>query len=108
MADSELRKEQRETAEAKIAALHSNMRAALSALSKTNEGQLVLRYILREAHFLAPLTNETLSGVNRDLLLINEAKRQIYLALRAHMDRETILRVELPDKPTPIKEDTNA
>lgn len=97
MDDFELRREQREKAEEKIKKLGQNMKTALSILSKSNEGQLILRYIMYECNFLAPLTRETAEGINKDLMMGNEAKRRLYLSLRQHMDRETIMRIEIPE-----------
>lgn len=98
MEDALTRKEQREAAKKKVKALGVKMTTSLSLLSQRNEGLQVLRYILHESCFLAPLTYETAEGVNRDVMIINEAKRRMYLALRAHMDRATVLRVELPEQ----------
>jgi hypothetical protein len=103
MEDYMLRREQKESSFDKVKALGKNMGVALSNLSKTNEGKLVLRYILRESCFLAPLMPETPEGVNKDIMVASEAKRRLYLALRAHMDRETIMRVELPEKEPTIE-----
>lgn len=74
------------------------MRSSLALMSKDNAGINVLRFILHESRFLAPLTHETLDGLNKDKLVQSEAKRLMYLSLRTHMDRETIIRVELPEQ----------
>jgi len=97
MEEAQTRKEDRELQKQKLKKLKVNMERSLSELSKTNGGLQVLRLILHESGFLAPLTHETALGVNKDLMMCNEAKRGMYLALRKHMDRETILRVELPE-----------
>lgn len=98
MSDARIRREQRSETERKIDLFQKNMCLALSKLSKTPEGLLALRFILRESSFLANLTYETKEGVNKDVLLANEAKRRMYLSLRAYMDRDTVIRVELPDE----------
>jgi hypothetical protein len=95
--DIQLRREQKESAEEKVKKLGQNMKTALSVLSRSNEGQLILRYIMYECNFLAPLTRETVEGINKDILVGNEAKRRLYLSLRQHMDRETIMRIEIPE-----------
>ena len=81
----------------KLKALGRNMKRALSKLSQGKEGLIVLRYWFHDSGFTRGLTYETPEGVNTDLLLSNEAKRRQYLELRKFMDRETIIRVELPD-----------
>jgi len=103
MSEFQIRKEAKIAAQEKNKALHDKMKVALSLLSKSSEGQLVLRYIMYEGNFLSPLMYETPEGVNKDVMIANEAKRRLYLSLRAHMDRETIMRIELPEK-----EETNA
>jgi len=95
-----LRKEQIEVDEKanekKMKAFTSKMRSSLTLMSKNSAGINVLRFILHESSFLSPLTHPTLDGLNKDMLLQREAKRLMYLSLRQHMDRETIIRVELP------------
>jgi len=98
MEESLIRKEKIATDEKKINALGIRMKASLSEMSQSQAGVNVLRYILYESRFLAPLTYETREGMNTDVLLQNEAKRMMYLSLRAHMDMDTIKRVEMEDK----------
>jgi hypothetical protein len=98
MEEALTRKEQREASKAKSEAFGKKMQTALNALSKSNAGILVLRFLMYECRFLAPLTKETLEGVNKDLLVENEALRRLYLYLRSYMDRETIIRVEIPEQ----------
>lgn len=93
--DIVLRKHQRSKADEKLKLLSVKMRESLSVISKTNEGLNVLRFLLHESGFLAPLTFITREGVNKDVLLANESKRTLYLGLRAYMDIETITRIEL-------------
>lgn len=50
-----------------------------------------------ECKFLSPLSKETIEGVNKDVLIENEALRRLYLRLRVHMDRETIIKIEVPE-----------
>ena len=106
MTDPLIRKEQREADDLKLKAFTNIMRESLSAMSKSKGGLNVLRYILHESRFLAPLTYETATGMNTEVLLQNEAKRMMYLSLRAHMDTETVKRVELNEEQK--QEDTNA
>ena len=74
------------------------MKSSLALMSKDKAGLNVLRFILHESRFLAPLTYETLDGVNKDKLVQSEAKRLMYLSLRMHMDKETIIKIELPNE----------
>lgn len=97
MEDHLTRKEQKLMADKKIEAFGKKMTTALNILSKTNEGCLILRYLLHECRFTSPLMFETVEGVNKDVMIANEAKRGLYLSLRSYMDRETVLRVELPE-----------
>jgi len=83
----------------KMEAFTSKMRSSLALMSKDKAGLNVLRFILHESRFLAPLTHETFEGLNKDKLVQGEAKRLIYLSLRQHMDKETVIRIELEDKP---------
>ena len=101
-----IRKEQRKLNDEKTQRFLNKMKTSLALVSQTEAGKNVLRYILHESRFLAPLTHETAEGMNRDILLQSEAKRLLYLSLRAHMDIETIKRVEMEE--TEKKEDTNA
>ena len=101
------RKEKREQGDQKLESFNKNMKKALSILSKSNEGVLVLRFLMYESSFLAPLTYETPEGINKDVLIGKEAKRRMYLSLRGYMDRETITRIELPVEETKPKEGTN-
>lgn len=103
MEDFQIRKEQRENAEKKVELLGKNMKTALATLSKSNEGQLVLRYVMYECNFLSPLTRETAEGINKDVMIGNEAKRRLYLSLRQYMDRGTIMRIEIPEATNPNK-----
>lgn len=95
MGESNTRKEQREKDTAVYQAFANKMKAALSDTSKNEAGLQILRFFLHESCFLAPLTCETADGLNKDILLQREAKRMTYLSLRAHMDNETIMRVEM-------------
>ncbi len=95
------RKEQKQHNKKKVEQFGKNMKVALHKLSSSKEGLLLLRYLLHESCFLAPLTYETAEGVNIDVMLNNEAQRRMYLGLRVHMNRETILRVEFPDDAKP-------
>uniref|UniRef100_A0A6M3MDG3 Uncharacterized protein n=1 Tax=viral metagenome TaxID=1070528 RepID=A0A6M3MDG3_9ZZZZ len=90
---------------AKMKKFTNKMRSATALMSKDKAGLNVLRFILHESRFLSPLTHETEDGLNKDILLQNEAKRNMYLSLRIHMDRDTIIRVELPNEETPKQED---
>ena len=101
-----LRKEQRQDAEKKVEAFKTKMATALRILSSTNEGCMLLRFLMHECCFNAPLMYETPEGVNKDVMIANEAKRRLYLSLRSYMDRGTVLRVELPEQE--IKGETNA
>jgi len=74
------------------------MGSSLALMSKDKAGLNVLRFVLHESRFLAPLTYETLDGVNKDKLVQGEAKRLMYLSLRKHMDNATIIRVELKEE----------
>lgn len=107
MGEALTRREQREKIEQKLETFNTNMKKALSILSKSNEGILVLRFLLHESSFLAPLTYETPEGVNKDVLIGKEAKRRMYLGLRGYMDRDTITRIELPEEETKLKEGNN-
>ena len=98
MNEFQIRKETKSDGQKKIEELGIKMKTALSILSKSTEGQLILRYIMHECRFLSPLMYETPEGVNKDVMIASEAKRRLYLSLRAHMDRATIMRVELPEK----------
>lgn len=89
------RKEQKTENDKKTEALSNKMRESLAEISKSSAGINVLRYLLHESRFLAPLTYETALGVNTEVLLSNEAKRRMYLGLRAYMDVDTVKRVEL-------------
>ena len=93
--DNLIRPERKIAAQDKLEALKNNMRKALSLLSTTPEGKLVLRYLLHESGYHSALTYETREGVNKDVLLANESKRRLYLALRAYMDTDTVIRIEL-------------
>lgn len=73
------------------------MGASLAEVARTKGGLNLLRFLLHESGFLAPLTHETSVGVNKDVLVSNEAKRNMYLGLRVNMDWETITIVEKPD-----------
>lgn len=86
--EGNIRKENKVTGESKLEAFGRNMRAALSLVSKTKEGQFLLRFIMYESGFLSPLKMDG-----------DEAKRELYLALRKYMDREAIIRIELPEDP---------
>lgn len=107
--ESLLRKEQiikDEKANAKkMKAFTNKMRSSLALMSKDKAGLNVLRFILHESRFLAPLTHETLDGINQDMLLQCEAKRIMYLSLRQHMDRETVIRIELEVEGKPKQEE---
>ena len=103
MGEALTREEQAEKKERLLRAMTNKMRVSLSNMSQSAEGINVIRYFLHESRFLSPLTYETQEGVNTDVLLINEAKRQMYLGLRGFMDVETIKRVELDG----IEEETN-
>ena len=92
------RKEVIEAQDKKIKLLHTRMRDSLSEMSRTKGGINVLRYLLHESGFLASLTFVTATGVNKDVLLSNEAKRQMYLGIRQYMDIETIKRVEFEEQ----------
>jgi len=98
--DNLTRKEGRENANKKVEDFKKNMKVSLSAMAKTNAGLMVLRFLMYESCFLSPLMYETPEGVNTDVMIANEAKRRQYLTLRGYMDRETIVRVELPDQVT--------
>jgi len=89
----------------KMKAFTNKMRSSLALMSKDKAGLNVLRFILHESRFLAPLTYETADGVNKDKLVQSEAKRLMYLSLRVHMDRETVIRIELEE--TPKQEEKN-
>ena len=97
MGEAQTRREKTEADNKKYAMYANKMKASLSDISKNEAGVNVLRYLLHSSGFLAPLTHETAEGINKDLLLQNEAKRVMYLGLRVHMDTETIRRVELND-----------
>lgn len=97
MNEGQIRKEQTLAANEKYEKFKTRMRTVLSNVSQTNEGCMLLRFLMHECCFTSPLTHETIEGVNRDVLIGNEAKRRLYLSLRAYMDRGTILRVEVPD-----------
>jgi len=101
------RREQRDKEEQKLETFNKNMKKALSILAKSNEGVLVLRFLMYESSFLSPLTYETPEGVNKDVLIGKEAKRRMYLTLRGYMDRDTITRIELPAEETKPKEGNN-
>lgn len=107
MGEALTRREQREQVQQKIETFNKNMKKALSILAKSNEGLLVLRFIMHESAFLDHLTYETPEGVNKDVLIGKEAKRRMYLSLRGYMDRDTVIRIELPDKETKPKEGNN-
>lgn len=89
---------------AKMKKFTNKMRSCLALMSKDSAGLNVLRFILHESRFLAPLTHETVDGLNTMKLAQSEAKRLMYLSLRQHMDRETVIRVELPEE-TPKQEE---
>lgn len=95
MSEPLIRKEIKALEAGKIKAMASKMSASLSEISRSDAGINVLRFLLHESGFLAPLTYVTPEGVNKDVLLANEAKRTMYLGLRAFMDVDTITRVEL-------------
>jgi len=98
MGEAKTRKEQIQKEQQAIAQMRDNMRKALAETANTKGGLMVLRYFLHESGFLAPLAKETQEGVNKDLLLANEAKRLMYLILRSYMDEQTILKVEFDEK----------
>lgn len=95
--EGNIRKENKVTGESRLEAFGRNMRAALSLVSKTKEGRFLLIFIMQESGFLSSLK------MNGD-----EAKRESYLVLRSYMDRETIMRIELPDDPNDKQGGTNA
>jgi hypothetical protein len=104
MEDYQTRQEQKEAASKKVELFQTKMKTAVSILSKTPEGCLLLRFLMHECCFTSPLMYETPEGVNTDVMIGNETKRRLYLSLRSYMDRETIMRVELPE----TKGETNA
>ena len=91
------RREQKAEQNEKVKLLDSNMKSALATLARTKEGILVLRHLLHESGFLRQLTYETTVGVNKDVLLAAEAKRCMYLGLRAYMDMSTVMLVEFDE-----------
>jgi len=91
-----IRGERRKEAKDRVKKFRENMTTGLAAISQSNEGLQLLRFLMYESHFLSPLTHETPEGVNKDVLLMAEAKRRTYLELRKYMDRETVMRVEIP------------
>ena len=95
MGEAKTRREQEEAKGKLMQAMTSKMRTSLSNISQSSEGLNVLRFLLHECRFLAPLTYETPEGLNKDILVLCEAKRQVYLGLRGYMDVDTIKRVEL-------------
>jgi len=94
MGEAKTRKEQQLEEDMKFAAVKDNMTKALREASLSKGGLMVLRYLLHESGFLAPLTKETSLGLNKDLLVSNESKRMMYLILRSYMDEKTIMRIE--------------
>jgi len=92
-----IRREQKKAVDEKLQRFGQRMKVSLSLVAQTEAGVNVLRYILHESRFLAPLTHETAEGMNKDILLQSEAKRLLYLSLRAHMDTETIKRIEMEE-----------
>ena len=107
MIEAELRGEQKTKADKTVEALGVKMRTALSNMSNTPDGLLLLRYLMYECRFLSPLMFETPEGVNTDVMIASEAKRGLYLSLRKFMDRGTLMRVELPEEQQPIKGGNN-
>ena len=106
MEEGILRREKKQAGEDKMKAFKTNMTTALRNISQTNDGVLFLRFLMHASCFTSPLMYETPEGVNKDVMLANEAKRGLYLSIRSYMDRGTILRVELPEPE--IKGETNA
>lgn len=94
MGEAQTRKEAREKDEALFGKLKDNMQKALRETSLSKGGLMILRYLLHESGFLAPLSKETSLGVNKELLIANEAKRMMYLILRSYMDEDTVMRIE--------------
>ena len=104
MEDYQTRQEQKLANAKKLELFQKNATTSLNVLSKTNAGIWLLRFLMHECCFTSPLMYETPEGVNTEVMIGNETKRRLYLSLRSYMDRETILRVELPD----TKGETNA
>ena len=105
MGEAKTRKDQTIEDKLKYQNFTNKMKAALSDMAKNAAGVQVLRYILHESCFLAPLTYETAEGMNKDILLQRESKRMMYLSLRVHMDNETIRRIEMDETPLPPKQE---
>jgi len=108
MGEAKTRREMNEAEQKIYSAFNAKMKGALSDTSKNEAGLQVLRFILHESRFLAPLTHETAEGVNTEILLQNEAVRMLYLRLRTHMDNGTIIRVEMDATPKQEEKDDRA
>lgn len=104
MTEGLLRSEAKAKEDAKLEVFGKKMRKALSILSKSEEGILLLRFLMHEGHMFNALTYVTVEKINTDVLIENEGKRKMYLNLRKYMDRDTVMRVELPAVEEPKKE----
>lgn len=89
-----IRKETRKEKEDKMVRMRLRMKQSLVETARSKGGLNVLRFLLHESGFLTRNTHITATGVNKDVLLTNEAKRCMYLDLRQYMDFDTMKRVE--------------
>lgn len=75
------------------------MRAALSRLSKTEDGARLLNYLYRVSGFALPSTVVSSTGkVDMEATFHNNARRDAYLSVRQFMIPEVIKAVELDYK----------
>lgn len=75
------------------------MKAALSRISKTEDGAFLLNYIYRISGFAQPSTVVSTTGkVDIEATFHNNARRDAYLSVRQFMIPEVIKAVELDYK----------
>lgn len=78
-------------------------RQAINNIAKTKDGELVLRHIAKLSGFFQTLTvvkggQGVMNGIDKDGMLVNSGRRDLYLDVRRPMTEETRRLIE--SKPT--------
>lgn len=77
------------------------LKEAMARLSRTQDGRVVLRYLMAQCGFTKPSIsiNETTREINIQATLYDEARRNLWLSMRKFIDRDSLIEIEHPSDP---------